>query len=165
MSWAELKGSNECIASFRFISFITFHRFDSIQFNSFITSFQYNSLIASFSFNSIKEKEAINELNWIEMKRWMSWIELNWIEMGESNEWTESKGSNELNRNEMKRKEATHSLLSFDSTQLISLLPFSSTDLKSLKTLDRDQDRCWLHWWLKLQLQNSIQFLPNFAKK
>ena len=54
MKWVELKGSNECIASFQFNSSLPFNSVHSllspvsIQFNSFITSFQFNnSLIAS----------------------------------------------------------------------------------------------------------------------
>ena len=110
-------------------------------------------------------------MNWIELKWSDEWVELNWIEL----KW--GKATNELNRKEVMNwietkwnegKRCVHYFLSiqlnsfryFLSIQLISSLPF-----KSLKTLDRDRDRCWLHWWLKLQLQNSIQFLPNFAKK
>ena len=101
----------------------------------------------------------MNELNWInwnEGKQWMNWIERKW--------------RIELNWNETKRKEATHSLLSFDSTQLISSLPFNSIQLisllpfKSLKTLDRDRDRCWLHRWLNFNFRIPFNFYQILLK-
>ena len=83
----------------------------SIQFNSFITSFQFNnSLIASFPLR----KRSMNY--WIEMKRWMNWIESK-----------RGKAMNELNWKEvMNWIERKRCIRCFLSTQLISSLPFNS---------------------------------------
>ena len=152
MSWVESKESNECIASFRFLSiqfnlllpFDSVHSLlspisiNSIQLIHRFISIQFNSLIASFSLIELKEKEVINELNWNEVMN-----ELNWIETGESNEWDETKGS-----------DAFVTSFQFSSTHFITSFQFNS-----LKCFFPPEDVCKksLFWWEKLKVKRKVQ--------